>query len=204
MIPQPTVAVVRSLSCLALVTPAPVFIAPQRSMGMLAASWSARKVCATNRAEASRLPAFRRPRDLAAPLAWRVGASAPVGGSVLAVCIASAARCHQVLGSVVSRVTVQVVGAGGQPGELVTAPVTRLFDAVHLRVQDQPADENFAVFGRKRMRGQVARRAFRLHAVNDSQPQRVNDPGERARALGVPKPPPVMDGQLDLFGGDAA
>jgi hypothetical protein len=35
---------------------------------------------------------------------------------------------------------------------------------------------------------------------------RVNDPAERARALGVPKPPPVPEGQaeLDLFGGDAA
>jgi site-specific DNA-methyltransferase (cytosine-N4-specific) len=28
---------------------------------------------------------------------------------------------------------------------------------------------------------------------------RTADPGERARALGVPKPPPVMDGQGDLF-----
>ena len=28
---------------------------------------------------------------------------------------------------------------------------------------------------------------------------RVNDPGERARALGVPKPPPVPDGQASLF-----
>lgn len=28
---------------------------------------------------------------------------------------------------------------------------------------------------------------------------RTRDPGERARALGVPKPPPVMDGQGDLF-----
>lgn len=29
---------------------------------------------------------------------------------------------------------------------------------------------------------------------------RTNDPGERARALGVAKPPPVMDGQLDMLG----
>jgi hypothetical protein len=28
---------------------------------------------------------------------------------------------------------------------------------------------------------------------------RTTDPGERARALGVPKPPPVPDGQGDLF-----
>lgn len=28
---------------------------------------------------------------------------------------------------------------------------------------------------------------------------RTTDPGERARALGVPKPPPVLDGQADLF-----
>lgn len=28
---------------------------------------------------------------------------------------------------------------------------------------------------------------------------RTTDPGERARAIGVPKPPPVMDGQGDLF-----
>jgi DNA modification methylase len=29
---------------------------------------------------------------------------------------------------------------------------------------------------------------------------RTTDPGERARALGVPKPPPVIEGQLDMFG----
>jgi len=28
---------------------------------------------------------------------------------------------------------------------------------------------------------------------------RTRDPGERARALGVPKPPPVPDGQVSLF-----
>lgn len=33
---------------------------------------------------------------------------------------------------------------------------------------------------------------------------RVSDPAERARALGVPKPPVETDGQLELFGGDAA
>ena len=33
---------------------------------------------------------------------------------------------------------------------------------------------------------------------------RTNDPGERARALGVPKPPPVPDGQGDLFGDEVA
>lgn len=31
---------------------------------------------------------------------------------------------------------------------------------------------------------------------------RVADPGERARAAGVPKPPPVLDGQVPLFGLD--
>ncbi len=33
---------------------------------------------------------------------------------------------------------------------------------------------------------------------------RTADPAERARALGVPRPPVEMDGQLDMFGGDAA
>ena len=33
---------------------------------------------------------------------------------------------------------------------------------------------------------------------------RTADPAERARALGVPKPPPVPQGQMDLFGGGAA
>jgi hypothetical protein len=33
---------------------------------------------------------------------------------------------------------------------------------------------------------------------------RVNDPGERARALGLPKPAPVPDGQGALFGAEAA
>jgi DNA modification methylase len=33
---------------------------------------------------------------------------------------------------------------------------------------------------------------------------RIHDPGERARALGVPKPPPVPRGQMDLFGGEVA
>lgn len=33
---------------------------------------------------------------------------------------------------------------------------------------------------------------------------RTTDPGERARALGVPKPAPVIDGQGDLFGGLSA
>ena len=28
---------------------------------------------------------------------------------------------------------------------------------------------------------------------------RINDPAERARALGVPKPPPVPEGQASLF-----
>jgi uncharacterized protein YlxP (DUF503 family) len=32
---------------------------------------------------------------------------------------------------------------------------------------------------------------------------RVADPGERAKAMGVPKPPPVPDGQEALFGADA-
>jgi hypothetical protein len=33
---------------------------------------------------------------------------------------------------------------------------------------------------------------------------RTNDPGERARALGVAKPPPVMDGQLDMLSEESA
>jgi site-specific DNA-methyltransferase (cytosine-N4-specific) len=33
---------------------------------------------------------------------------------------------------------------------------------------------------------------------------RTQDPGERARALGVPKPPPVITGQLDLLTGEAS
>ena len=41
----------------------------------------------------------------------------------------------------------------------------------------------------------VDRSADYCHLAN----WRVNDPGERARALGVPKPPPVIDGQGDLF-----
>lgn len=32
---------------------------------------------------------------------------------------------------------------------------------------------------------------------------RTRDPGERARALGVPKPPPIPEGQMDLFGESA-
>lgn len=33
---------------------------------------------------------------------------------------------------------------------------------------------------------------------------RTRDPGERARALGVPKPPPVPEGQISLFDGEPA
>jgi site-specific DNA-methyltransferase (cytosine-N4-specific) len=33
---------------------------------------------------------------------------------------------------------------------------------------------------------------------------RTTDPAERARALGVPKPPPVIPGQLDLLTGEAS
>ena len=33
---------------------------------------------------------------------------------------------------------------------------------------------------------------------------RINDPAERARALGVPKPPPVPEGQGSLFDQEAS
>jgi len=201
MIPQPSLMVVSGLCRRALRTPAAVFIPPGCAVRALGAARPARKVGAAVRA-VDLLVAMRAQCD-----EWPPAVSAPTGvrrlptmaRSVFAVGVAAPARRNQVLGRVIHPVTVEVIGAQRLPYERAAAPVARLCNAAELVVENEPADCNFAVLARKRMARQVAARPRVSHSLNFSPSWRTSDPGERARALGVPKPPPVPEGQASLF-----
>jgi len=203
VIPQPSFMIVGGLCRRALFAPAAVLVSPGRAMQTCGAVGSARKIGAAVRAESAGPAVLVRADRSSAVLARGISAPASVSSAVVAVGIAAATRCHQVLGCVVRPIAVKVVGAQRRPGEGAAAPVTGRSHSTELVVENEPANRDFAVLGRKGMGRQVAGWPRVTHTRHFSPAWRTTDPGERARALGVPKPPPVIDGQLDMFGGAA-
>lgn len=97
--------------------------------------------------------------------AWFRGAiSASVTCAVRPVGVASPARRHDVLGSVVVGVSVQVVGAeSGTPDEAIAAPVARHVSAVDRFPENQSADPDLAVLGCERMTREIASKVCTFH-----------------------------------------
>lgn len=130
----------------------------------------------------------------------RVGRLSPMPSAIVSVGVASPAGRDQVVRHVVGGVAVQMVRADRDPGQRHGTPVTRQRLSADLLVENDPADRDLPVATRERVMRQVPRWSSDSHSHHSSLPWRTTDPGQLAKAMRVPKPPPQTDGQLDLFG----
>jgi hypothetical protein len=199
MIQQPPFMIVSRLGGSACIASAAVLVASGRPVGSRRSVVPTGEIAAPVRAESARSAVLLRAHGASAVLARRIDGPAPVPCAVIAVGVAAPARRHQVLRRVVGRVAVEMISAQRRPGQRAVAPVARFSGAAELLKENGPADQNLAVLGRKGMSRQVAGWSRVRHATYLSQPWRTTDPAERARAMQVPKPPPVPDGQASLF-----
>lgn len=195
----------RSSGGAALVAATPVFVPRRGSMLAACSVRAAGEVRASARAVALPCPMLTdgQERRAAVSTGLRHSRPTPVPGSIIPIGVTATTGWDEVLRPIVGGVAIEVVSADRFPSQFVRTPMTNGRSSGEFVVQHDPADECLPVPACEWMVWHVTARPRGFHGSHSSSAWRTTDPGERARAMRVPRPERPVDGQQELFGGVA-